>query len=182
MPAPVGTTRIHTLRDGRRILVRPVVPADRERLVQGYAALSATSRRARFGVAPDHLSASRLDQLVDLDYDDRFALAAVAVDEPGEPGLGVARYLRRHDDPTVAEAAVVVLDEQQGRGIATILLESLAEVARAHGIATLTGTVMWDNTPLLDAARAAGATITPAEPGVATVQLRLPKQLHRRLA
>ena len=173
MSAPAASTWVHTLRDGQRILVRPVVPADRAQLAQGYETLSPTSRRARFGAAPDHLSTSRLDHLVDLDYDDRYALAAVAVDEPGEPGFGVARYVRHRDDPTVAETAVVVLDEQQGRGIATILLGHLVDTALEHGIETLTGTVMWNNTRLLDAVRAAGATITPAEPGVATVQLHL---------
>lgn len=173
MLGSAGSPRLHTLRDGHRILVRPVVASDRAELAEGYETLSPIARRARFGAAPDHLSASRLDQLVDLDYDDRFALAAVAVDDPGRPGLGVARYVRRHDDPTVAEAAVVVRDEQQGRGIATVLLESLVDVALAHGITTLTGTVMWDNTVLLDAVRAAGATVTPAEPGVATVELRI---------
>jgi GNAT superfamily N-acetyltransferase len=172
-------TQVHTLSDGRPILVRPVVPADREQLADGYAALSPMARRARFGAAPDRLSPGQLDQLVDLDYDDRFAIAAVALDEPGEPGLGVARYVRRHDDPTVAEVAVIVLDEHQQRGIATILLWVLADAARAHGIDTFTGTVAWDNTRLLDAIRSAGATVTPAEPGVATVQFRLPDRQSR---
>lgn len=173
MDSPGGSPRLHTLRDGGRILVRPVVPADREQLARGYAALSPSSRRGRFGAAPDHLPADWLDRLVDLDDDDRYAVGASAVDEPGGPGLGIARYARRHDDPTVAEAAVVVLDAQQGRGIGSILLEHLVATARAHGIATLTGTVLWENAGLLDAVRSVGATVTPAEPGVATVVLQL---------
>lgn len=168
-----GSPRLHTLHDGGRILVRPVVPADREQLARGYAALSPSSRRGRFGAAPDRLPADWLDRLVDLDDDDRYAVGAMAVDEPGRPGLGIARYARRHDDPTVAEAAVVVLDSQQGRGIGSVLLEHLVAAARAHGVAALTGTVLWENAGLLDAARSVGATITPAEPGVATVVLQL---------
>jgi GNAT superfamily N-acetyltransferase len=177
MAAPSASPTIHTLRDGGRILVRPVVPADREQLAQGYAELSPSSRRGRFGAAPDRLSADWLDRLVDLDDDDRCAVAAVAIDEPGRPGLGVARYARRHDDPTIAEAAVVVLDAQQGRGIASVLLEHLVAAARAHGIVMLTGTVLWENTGLLDAVRSVGATVTPAEPGVATVALQLDRTL-----
>lgn len=173
MSAHTASTWIHTVRDGQRVLVRPVVPTDRAELARGYETLSPASRRARFGAAPEHLSAGRLDQLVDLDDDNRFAIAAVAVDEPGQPGVGVARYVRCRDDPTTAEAAVVVLDDHQGRGIATILMGHLVDAARTHGIETLTGTVMWDNSLLLDAVRAAGATVTPAEPGVASVRLRL---------
>jgi GNAT superfamily N-acetyltransferase len=173
MAVSIGSPTIHTLRDGGRILVRPVVSGDRNQLAGGYAALSPSSRRGRFGAAPDRLSADWLDRLVDLDYDDRYAVAAVAVDEPGRPGLGVARYARRHDDPTVAEAAVVVLDAEQGRGIGRTLLEHLVAAATAHGVRTLTGTVRWDNVRLLGAARSVGATVTPAEPGVATVVLEL---------
>ena len=125
------------------------------------------------GAAPDRLPADWLDRLVDLDDDGRYAVGALAVDEPGQPGLGIARYARRHDDPTVAEAAVVVLDAHQGRGIGSVLLENLVATARAHDIATLTGTVLWENAGLLDAVRSVGAIVTPAEPGVATVVLVL---------
>ena len=48
----------------------------------------------------------------ELDYDRHFALAAFAVDEPGEPGVGVARWIRQADDPAKAEAAVTVLSER----------------------------------------------------------------------
>src|SRR5512143_1587750 len=93
-PFPEGLTHLYTLRDGHRVLVRPVQPSDRAQLAAGYAELSAAARRARFGSAPTELSDRQIDQLVDLDYDDRLAIGAVAVDEPGEPGVGVARYAR----------------------------------------------------------------------------------------
>ena len=162
------------LDNGRQILVRPLLPSDREELAVRYTELSPAARRSRFGSAPDQLSPRQLDQLVDLDFDDRFALAAVAVDEDGEPGVGVARYARHNDDPTVAEVAVVVLDEYQHRGIGSILLWDLVAVARSHGITTFTATVMWARKELLDAIRSAGATVEPAEPGIAAVRFELP--------
>jgi GNAT superfamily N-acetyltransferase len=110
-----------------------------------------------------------LDRLLDLDYDDRFALAALVAGVGGEHGVGVARYARHNDDPTVAEVAVVVLDAYQRQGIGTLLLRDLIEVARERGIGAFTATVTWESTWLLDAIRDAGATITPAEPGVAAV-------------
>ncbi len=160
---------LHRSRDGRPILVRPLLAADREELASRYDELSAGARRARFGSAPDRLGARELDQLLDLDYDDRFALAAVVVEESGERGVGVARYVRHRDDPTAAEVAVVVIDTEQHQGIGTMLLRDLLEVARRHGITRFTATVGWESTVLLDAIRTAGGSIVPTEPGVAGV-------------
>ncbi|MGZ4805851.1 MAG: N-acetyltransferase family protein [Ilumatobacteraceae bacterium] len=161
------------LSDGGRILIRPLVPSDRDELAVRYEALSPATRRSRFGSAPDQLSASRLDELLDLDYHDRFALAALAVDEPFEPGVGVARYARSRDNPTDAEAAVIVVDAYQHRGIGSILLLDLVEVARAHGITRFLGTVMWENAELLDALLSWGAIVEPTEPGIASVRIEL---------
>jgi GNAT superfamily N-acetyltransferase len=164
---------VHRSRDGRRIVVRPLLATDRDELASRYDELSAAARRARFGSAPDRLGARELDQLLDLDYDDRFALAAVVEDAAGERGVGVARYVRHRDDPATAEVAVVVLDAEQRQGIGTFLLHELVEVARRHGITKFTATVDWENSELLDGIRAAGGTVGPAEPGVAGVTFEL---------
>lgn len=178
-----------SLSDGGRVLVRGLLASDREELAERYLELSPEARRLRFFNAPDHLSTRLLDYLVDVDGIDRCALVAVAVDDDGTPGVGIARYARSHDDPTCAEAAVTVLDAYQRRGIATALLHRLAEQARRNGIATLTATVMWENRELLDGLRALGADIRPSEPGVASVEIALPPsqselpetELHRVL-
>jgi GNAT superfamily N-acetyltransferase len=161
--------RYHEATDGQLIVVRPLLATDREQLGARYEELSSDARRARFGSPPDQLSTSELDRLLDLDYDNRFALAALLVDDGDDRGVGVARYARRSDDPHNAEVAVVVLDAFQQRGIGTMLLDDLARVARDHGIGTFSATVRWENTALLDSIRAAGATVTPDEPGIAAV-------------
>jgi GNAT superfamily N-acetyltransferase len=166
--------QVHTLRDGGRVLVRALRPDDRDEIAAGYEQLSAASRRLRFFNAPDHLSERLLDYLIDVDGVDRVALVARALDEPGRPGVAVARYARDHHDPATAEAAVTVLDTQRNRGIATILLTSLVDEAVANGITRFTASVMWENKLLLDALRHYGAVVVPDEPGVAAVSVDLP--------
>jgi GNAT superfamily N-acetyltransferase len=178
-----------TLADGGQILVRPLLPSDRNELAQRYLELSPEARRLRFFNAPDHLSSRLLDYLIDVEGPDRCALVAQAVDDDGGPGVGLARYVRSQDDPSLAEAAVTVLDAYQSRGIASALLRRLADDARAHGISTFTASVMWENRQLLDGLRAFGAEVVPGEPGVAEVRIALPEpdtalpesQLHRVL-
>lgn len=178
-----------TLADGGRILVRPLVPTDRDELAQRYLELSPKARRLRFFNAPGHLSPRLLDYLMDVDGVERCALVAVAIDEDGAPGVGLARYSRSPDERDCAEAAVTVLDTHQNRGIATVLLHRLADEARQHGISTFTASVMWENRALLDGLRAFGAVVAPNEPGVASVRIALPdpdvalpeSEIHRAL-
>ena len=177
------------LPDGGHVLVRELLASDRAELAQRYLELSPETRRMRFFNAPDHLSVRLLDYLVDVDGIDRCALVARAMDDDGTPGVGIARYVRSHDDPSCAEAAVTVLDAYQSRGIGSALVHRLADRARRNGISTFTATVMWENRDLLDGLRALGADIEPSEPGVAAVRIALPpveaelheSELHRVL-
>lgn len=156
------------------MIVRPLTSADRDELRLRYEALSSASRRLRFVSAPEHLSDALLTQLLDVDGDQRVAVVAVLADEPDTPGVGIARYVRHQRDPSVAEAAVTVLDAFQGRGIGTILLGELVSLARERGIVAFTGDVLWDNRVMLDALRDVGATVVPGEPGLASVRVELP--------
>lgn len=168
------TSRERVLRDGTRVVVRPLVPADRDELSVRYGELSPASRRLRFVSAPEHLSDRLLDHLLDVDQHDRVAIVAALADEPGAPGVGIARFVRRRDQPTTAEAAVTVIDEHQGRGIGTLLLTELVSLALEQGIDTFVADVMWDNRDLLDALRAVGAEVVAGEPGLAAVRVDLP--------
>ena len=171
---PGSASSIHELADHCRVLVRPLQLSDRHELAIGYEHLSAEARRRRFFAAPSRLSDADLEYLTDLDYHDHFAWAAFAIDERGQPGIGVARYIRDPTQPDHAEVAVTVLDDYQHRGLGTLLLEMLADHARGNGITTFVSHILWDNREILDTLAAAGARIEPEEPGVARVAIEIP--------
>lgn len=173
---------ILVLADGARVLVRSLRPDDRAELAERYEQLSPESRHLRFFFAPEHLSVQQLDELLDVDGVDRCALVARMIDEPGAPGVGLARYARTPDDPASAEAAVTVLDSHRHRGLGTMLLLALAEEAVEHGITRLGASVLWENEELLAALRGRGADITPAEPGIALVRMDLDRLRSGRVA
>ena len=165
---------VHELADGARILIRPLLYGDRHELAEGYQQLSGKSRRLRFFSAPKGLSDEDVEYLTNIDYHDHFAWAAFAIDAPGSPGVGVARYIRDPIRPTQAESAVTVLDAYQHRGLGTLLLLLLADQAQRNGITTFVSYILWDNQDVLDALTAAGARIEPDEPGVARVEVDIP--------
>ncbi|MGA3148705.1 MAG: GNAT family N-acetyltransferase [Acidimicrobiales bacterium] len=171
---PGSPGSIHELADHCRVLVRPLQLSDRHELAIGYEHLSAEARRRRFFTAPSRLSEADLEYLTDLDYRDHFAWAAFAIDERGQPGIGVARYIRDPTQPDQAEVAVTVLDDYQHRGLGTLLLEMLADHARDNGITTFVSHILWDNREILETLAAAGARIEPEEPGVARVAIEIP--------
>jgi len=133
------------LRDGTRIVVRPVLPEDKERLRDGFALLSPRSRYRRFLTALGHLSDEQVRYLTEVDYADHMAWVALDPSAPTQPGVGVARYVRLPEEPTVAEAAVTVLDAYQGKGVRTILQVALAGSALEHGIRSFRGYVLAEN-------------------------------------
>jgi GNAT superfamily N-acetyltransferase len=130
---------------GTRVRLRPVVPEDKERLVRGLERLSPTSRYRRFMSAVSRIPPRQLAYFTELDYVDHYAVGALAVDEPGEPGIGVARYVRLADEPAVAEVAVTVIDDYQRSGLGTLLLEALAAAALENGVREFRAEILGDN-------------------------------------
>jgi GNAT superfamily N-acetyltransferase len=135
------------LRDGHRVLVRPVRPEDKPLFVVGFDELGAESRYRRFLGSKKMLTPAELAFLTEVDHVDHEAIAAI--DPFTGEGLAVARYMRFSQDPSAAEAAVVVIDAWQGRGLGSVLLERLAERAREHGIERFEATLFTDNKAML---------------------------------
>lgn len=138
------------LRDGTPAHIRPIRPDDKERLQRGLQQLSPRSRYLRFHAPVTRLSDQQLRYLTEIDYADHMAWVAVDPQHPEDPGMGVARYVRLPDEPTVAEAAVTVADQHQGKGLGTLLLDRLTATARANGIRTFRNYVLAENRPMLE--------------------------------
>lgn len=139
------------LSDGGTVHVRPVCPDDADRLVAFHGRLSHQSVYYRFFSPRPRLSADDVRRFTTVDYDNRMALVALL----GDDLIGIASYDKwpgRRD----AEVAFTVDDEHQGRGVATVLLEHLAVVARSHGITRFTAEVLPENRRMLSVFKRAG--------------------------
>jgi GNAT superfamily N-acetyltransferase len=130
-----------TLADGSRLAIRPIEPADRDLVAAGFERLSPESRYRRFFSPLPGLSGRQLDYLTRVDHHDHEAL--VALDADTGDGVAVARFVRVGDG--VAEPAIAVIDDWQGRGVAAALLDRLVERAREEGIDRFAALVMADN-------------------------------------
>jgi RimJ/RimL family protein N-acetyltransferase len=135
----------HTLNDGRKVAIRPIGPDDHERLRASHARLSPESRYRRFLATKPELTSADARYLVEIDGSDHLALVATLPDEPDEPIVAVARYIRLPDDPAAAEFAIVVGDDYQRQGLAGELMKRLADAAVARGVKRFRATMLADN-------------------------------------
>jgi protein lysine acetyltransferase len=132
---------------GTPVLVRRIRPDDKEMLVRGLRDLSDQSVQRRFLSPKRSFTKAELRYLTEVDQHDHVALVAESPTQPVRNLIGVGRFVRAADDPTSAEAAIVVADLWQGRGIGSMLARELAARARGLGIRRFTATVASDNVP-----------------------------------
>ncbi len=141
------------LRDGSTVHVRPVRSEDEPRLLALFHALSDESLALRFFAAPSEaVLADRARREAAVDYIRQVGL--VAVEGPEDRIVAEASYNTMGNDH--AEVAFTVADDYQGRGIATILLGHLAEIAAEHGIRVFEALVLPQNRRMLEVFREAG--------------------------
>jgi acyl-CoA synthetase (NDP forming)/RimJ/RimL family protein N-acetyltransferase len=166
------------LRDGSALRLRSPRPDDEPAIKAFFDGLAPESRYMRFHghgrtdiVARDYANA---------DGDTRVALIA----HLGDRVVAVAGY-DRLNEPGVAEVAFAVTDELHGRGLATRMLEQLADVAGDRGVRRFDAEVMADNRAMLRVFSSAGFDVRRESAfGEAHVELdiRPSEQLAERIA
>ena len=162
------------LADGRRVLFRRIEPSDKERLQKGLKQLSPESRYRRFFRHIDHFTDQELQYLTEVDGTDHVAWMAILADEPGQPGVGVARWIRVKNEPDVAEAAVTVVDAFHHKGIGRTLLWIIGRVAIERGVKYFRAYTMGENSSMLGVLESFGAVPGKWDGGVLELTVPLP--------
>jgi RimJ/RimL family protein N-acetyltransferase len=164
----------HALPCGEKVVLRHIQPSDRDELRRGFRALSPESRYRRFFTGLVDLDDTTLAYLTNVDRRDHVAIVATteSLDLKSERGVGVARFVRSEKDPTVAEAAVTIVDDMQRKGLGTIMTKALAHAARERDIEKFRCEVLESNELVVRALEAAGGVIV--DRGSGTVVLDVP--------
>lgn len=160
-----------TLRDGEKVLIRPLKPEDAALYPDFLAEVSADDLRLRFFVPMREVSHNLIDKLVH--YDPARAMAFIAISESSGRMLGVVRL---HDDPRggSAEFAILVRSHLKGHGLGWLLMKHMITYARQKGLQIVHGQALDENATMLQMCSELGFHVADdEEPGVKKVMLAL---------
>ena len=160
------------LRDGTKILVRPVRPEDEPLYGPFFAAVTQQDLRLRFFAPVKEFGHTFIVRFTQIDY--ARAMAFIALEESSGNMLGVVRL---HADANYerGEYAILVRSDLKGRGLGYLLMQMIIEYARAEGLKTVEGQVLAENTAMLAMCRELGFSISPdpSDPDTCVVKLAI---------
>jgi acetyltransferase len=155
-PYPKELEELVTLGDGRRLLLRPILPEDEPSLREAFSRLTPEEVRLRFFVpikTLDHLTAARFTQL---DYDREMALVLTTPGAAGRtPIYGVVRLIADPDNER-AEYAIIIGREMTGMGLGVLLMRRILDYAASRGVREVFGDVLRENRTMLKLCEALG--------------------------
>lgn len=167
MPSEVSTTypsQYETevlLRDGSRILLRPIRREDAKRWLAFVRRLSRRTKYLSFHLVPNEMGPEDAVQFCTVDYTNTFAFVAEVMKEQHKNIIAIGRYYRLQNKH-LAEVAFAIEDAYHGKGIGTKLMEWLANVARDNGITNFEAEVLAENEQVMTVLRDYGFYITSA--------------------
>lgn len=132
-------TRLLTLRQGLKLLVRPLERGDEQTVADVFEQLGEASRRSRFNASKPHLGEQERRWLAAVDAR-HHALVAYVHGDPRP--VAIARLVRVG---STAEIGFEVADRYQRRGIGSALTAELLKDARRSGIKEITALVSTGN-------------------------------------
>jgi GNAT superfamily N-acetyltransferase len=139
------------------IQIRSIQADDAVRLVELHGRCSDEARYFRFHAAKPRLRAAEAEYLAAVDDRAGVALVATTVEGGEERIVADARFDVVGDGGGDAEAALLLRDDVTNRGLGTLLLDRLVELAAGAGVRRLLLDILPENRPMLALARRVGA-------------------------
>jgi acetyltransferase len=159
-PYPAHYSTAHQLTDGTRVLIRPIRPDDEPAISAFHHTLSDQSVFLRYSAVLKldvRIAHERLSRICFVDYDREIAF--IAESENDRSILGVGR-LAKIPNTSEAEAAFIVSDSVQRRGLGAALLDTLIQFARDESLSGIRATFLSENTPMRKLFERAGFQIS----------------------
>ncbi|ABD06081.1 GCN5-related N-acetyltransferase [Rhodopseudomonas palustris HaA2] len=180
-PYPSEWERHLVVKDGWRVLARPLRPDDEPAIHEFLTHVTSEDLRLRFFAAMKEFSHAFIARLTQIDY--ARAMAFIALDEATGETLGVVRI---HSDSIYesGEYAILLRSDLKGKGLGWALMKLIIEYARAEGLKFVCGQVLRENTAMLRMCRQLGfeAKTDHSEPDILNVTLPLSDESARAAA
>lgn len=159
-PYPKELEQEATLKNGRDVMLRPILPEDEPKHLAFDNSLSDEDRYKRYFGVRSKMTHEEMAVLTQIDYAREMAFIATAKGDDGEEiTLGAIRASIDPDN-TEAEFAMAVRSDHQGQGLGKLLLEKLITYYKGNDTQLLTGFTMFENRSMANLAKRLGFTVT----------------------
>ncbi|CAM4362060.1 bifunctional acetate--CoA ligase family protein/GNAT family N-acetyltransferase [Vibrio agarivorans] len=155
-PYPTQLEKMITLKDGRKVLMRPIKPEDEPKHAAFIHKVSKEDLYKRFFTDVGEFNHESLAAFTQIDYDREMAFV---VEEPNGDILGVARAMITPDNSD-AEFAVLIRSDQKGLGLGKVLMTNIINYCRQRNTKQISGMTMPTNQGMLNLAKRLGFAIS----------------------
>jgi len=145
---PEELKRTVTLKDGTKVLLRPIKPSDATLKQHLFYALSKETIKKRYLGSLKAMPLKRIWPYVTVDYENEMSIVGVVMEGGMENFVAIGSYARI-PHTRMAEVSLVVRDDWQNKGLGTVLLKYLIEIAKKKGFEGFTAWVLIDNTKMM---------------------------------
>lgn len=181
-PYPQELEEWTTIKNGERLLLRPIKPEDEPAHHELFRRLSQQDVYFRFFRAIGDIQHDQLARYTQIDYDREMAfIATTGGDNGSEQTLGVARAVSDADNYE-AEFAIVVASDLQGQGLGYKLLDKLIRYCRERGIRRLVGQTLSENRKMCQMVDSYGFELYYMDDGTVNLLLELQKEAEPALS
>jgi acetyltransferase len=143
-PYPKRYETMWTLRNGQEVLLRPIKPEDEPLWLEMFQSFSEEAIRYRFFQLLKDTPHEVRVRYCNIDYDREIAVVAELSEENRKKILGVGRLSIEPDGKT-GELAFIIVDQWQGQGLGTKIVDHVLEIAKEMGIESVYAIMLPDN-------------------------------------
>ena len=147
-----------TLKDGSKVLLRPIKPSDATMKQDLFYSLSKDAVVKRYLGTLKAMPLKRVWPYVTVDYTNEMVLVGTVKGDGSEGIIAIGSY-SRIPNTDLAEVALVVRDDWQNKGLGTRLFHYLAEIAERNGLSGFTAWVLTNNASMMHIFKKSGYPI-----------------------
>lgn len=172
-PYPQRLEEWVTLKDGKQVLFRPILPEDEPGLRTFISQVTKEDLYYRYFSEINEFTHDDLANMTQIDYDREMAIVALSAHSENEEIIGVTRAISDADNID-AEFSILVRSDLKNIGLGRQLLEKMIAYTRQHGLHRLNGITMPENRGMITLAEKLGFRMArQLDEGIVTLQLTL---------
>ncbi len=176
-PYPKRYETLWKMRDGRTVLLRSIKPEDEPLWLEMFQNFSEESIRYRFfEIIRDTPHEVRV-RYCNIDYDREVAIVAELTEKGKRKILGVVRLIEDPDGKN-GEIAVIVVDQYQGLGLGSKMIDYMLEICIDRKLETVYGVMLPDNYRAIHLMEKMGFTTKYQDDGTIKIIVSLKEEIE----